>query len=269
MTTGVTYCTIQSLRSQFRRGAALVEMAFMLPVLIILLIGMVEFGQFILTRERVNKVTNQLAGALYTLSSTDEARDENLINLVIDQARILAFPLREPTVSVRFCRWKPDEAGNPVLYRVWKNPPQGAAGTVCGTEGPACSVEATREGFGEFVQVYACSTYQPVFFGKFLEIFTRNIPLQNLSYLPLRDTNLVAQLITLPNGGEVPESANCNTNPEMCPQNKELECGPNEEPLGDACRSSCDEGKQRDTTGQCECIPGEIPDGNFGCMPEE
>ena len=257
-------CTMvkQNGQQEKRRGSTVVEMAVMLPVLILLFVGMVEFGQFILMRERINKVTNQLTGVLYNMKIQDVS-DDAVLSTVMDQAKIIASPLPEPTVTVRFCKWKDGR-----LCRINRQTRAGVSTVACGDEGPKCSVEATQSGYGSFVQVYACSTFRPLLTGGAFSIFKQQIPIKSLSYLPLSDANIEPGIEALPGGDEcVPESANCATDPSLCPSDADNPCkaNPSTELVNGACKPLCDNGYRRDADGNCPCPPGKTPDGNGSC----
>jgi hypothetical protein len=250
------------------RGAALVEMAIMLPVLVILFIGMVEFGHFIMMRERVNKIANQVNGSLYQMN-TAEAANEQLINNILGQVKQIAKPYRNPAMNLRFCDYR-----NGILHRIYRNPASSL------TPSPSCvskldipcsgQAHSTKEGHGLFVQTTACIEFQPLIIGQLLEVFGVDVGVATTAYQPMTDANQSALILALPHGdgiqsgGPVPESGTA-PNPNQCPITT---CPPGKTLTGTGANCSCTGSCSTSCTqiGQtqladCRCVREECPPG--------
>ena len=283
-----------------KRGSALIEMAFILPVLILLFTGMVELCRYAMMLGRVDAVSNSLAGALYGIKS-QELGDMSSIYRVMDQAAAIASPDPTPTVTVRFCDWQSDDGASPELNRVNLQFRPNQGGAACERTGPKCSSGATANGHGAFVQVYSCNTFRPIIVGGIFQIFHETVAIESLSYIPLTNANLTKPLGDSPGGGITPESANCSTNPTLCyggggggggtttpPEQKrcnpmptcdytsqnfdadQCQCisacaKPGQVKYSGECVSPCQTGYDRDANGQCACPSGSAPDGSKGC----
>jgi hypothetical protein len=239
-----------------QRGSALIEMAIMLPVLVLMFIGMVEFGQFIMMRERMNKVSNQIAGTLYQLNSS-QIGSGDIIQRVIDQSPALAYPYKSPSVNVRFCEY--GDESKQTTYRLSSSPGRWQhAGTNSKCTGIVEEIgclssnsTATHVGHGAFVQVSSCTRFEPLITGRIFEVFGTELEVTTTSYTPLSDANQTALLAQIGGGRAVENGGGSNPIPDPDPD-------PVDEPPFDD--SSCDisacpaPSVLRATATGCSCI---------------
>lgn len=179
---------------QRRRGSAIVEMAVMLPVLVLMFVGMAEFGIYIRAKSQLGVVANQVAGALYALNAKDLG-NRSVIDAIMAEIPNLSKPYPTPKVSVSFCEW---DAKTGKLYRDFYTANTPAAINVGCGQAPTCGGGVTKTGYGAYVQVTACGKFTPVVTGK---IFKDALHVENTSYLPLTDVNQTKMLVAL-SGGE-------------------------------------------------------------------
>ncbi len=171
-----------------KRGAALVEMAILLPVLILCFVGVVELGQYLMLAERVTKTSNQLAAVLYTMQSNDlqaGGGPNGVVAATMEQAKTLARPFHGIMLSVRYCQRDLSGANAGTMREIYK----GLTSPVpaeCG-DGPPCqTTSTTQNGFGAFVQTYACQTFHPAIAPRFL---TTGLTVHQTSIIPLVASN--------------------------------------------------------------------------------
>lgn len=201
----ISSSTIRSRTDRLReRGAALIEMAFVLPVLITCFVGVIEIGQWITESERITKTVNQLSAVLYTLRPSDlqaGGTANTVIGEAIRQSQTLARPFRAPTITVRYCQRRGGGVTSPMeeIYFGATTPRI----TGCG-DGPACQAGLlTQSGYGAYVQAYACQKFQPAVTPRFFkeggakaDTMSSNggsdILITQVAFIPLNDTNQTA-----------------------------------------------------------------------------
>lgn len=175
-------------------------MAFVLPVLILCFLGLVELGQYLMLSERVTKTSNQMAAILYSLNASQlQAGNDanNVMKVALRQGQSLARPFHAPTIVIRYCQRDSVDAGAMrEIYKAYTDPVIDGCG-----EGPTCQATAvTQNGFGAFVQTYACQVFRPAVTPRYL---TRGAVISQTSFIPLASTNQTA-LIEAAHGTTVP-----------------------------------------------------------------
>ncbi len=179
------------------RGAAVVEMAILLPVLVICFWGVAEIGQYVMMSERMTKTVNQLSAVLYTLRPSDlqasgpfgSSSANNVIGAAIREAQTLARPFRAPTITVRYCQRRQSDGAIEQIY-FGKTVPQIAG---C-SDGPGCQDTAlTQKGYGAYVQVYSCQKFQSALTPYYFKNVNSDVAMvKQVAFIPLTDTNQTA-----------------------------------------------------------------------------
>ena len=214
---------MKKMSSQSVLGAALIEMAYMLPVLCLLFIGMMDLVSYARVKKMNADVSNALAGALYPIS-VKEAGSDDMISRVLNQISALATPFTPPTITVRFCEWYQDN-----LYRDYKQTINVGSNIGCDTDTIQCGANATSSAHGAFVQIASCHTFKPLIIGTIFSPFVSDsnamagnggisFPVTAISYIPLTDANQTQLILGLPYGDKfrVPENGSLPITTTTC-----------------------------------------------------
>lgn len=134
---------IRILPAESERGASLVEMAFLLPLLVFLLVGAIDFGRaYYLKIEIMNAAR---AGVQYACQSTKTAADTTGIENAATADAVDVTTLTFPTAPTLACQCVPNTGGT---------------GTTTSCTSPSCTSGTNH--FVEWVTVYTQASYTPL-----------------------------------------------------------------------------------------------------------
>lgn len=159
---------VQMLRNE--HGGPMIEAAFILPLMLIFVLGLLEIMSYVDAKERMNKATTQIANLVSTIppesvNNTAGLRAE-FVGIVNDAANVIS-PYGAG-VLIRFCEGATEVPGSRVTQTI-----AGKCGLVGG--GPATATDiaggcgGSTVANGQFVSVAVACAYQPMFasFGLF------------------------------------------------------------------------------------------------------
>lgn len=161
-------------------GAAMIEAALTFPLFVLLFFGMMEIANYLDSRERVNKVSNQIANVLSSMDDWD-VNDIQITSSAI--SRIAGN--QGVRVSYRFCG-----TGVNGLYISSVNNGRCGYGSGGGSSGftiARCDKNGTGWGSTQYISVSTTCRYRPLFdyFGYFKGANSR---IRSEAYAPMRYT---------------------------------------------------------------------------------
>lgn len=107
------------IRTTQRRGATLVEAAFVLPAFLLLLFGIFEYGRFLMTRQLMNNAARE--GARWAVMHTYEGSEHEVRNEVDNKLSIARKQLVGYSKESNIRIFAADSSGNPVPGKNWND----------------------------------------------------------------------------------------------------------------------------------------------------
>ncbi len=168
-------------------GAAVIEMALMLPLLVMLMIGVWTFMLYISQRQAMSRAANQISAVLATISLADLKGDSKaIIDQTMAEAQSMILPYNNANVQILFC-----EKYQGSWYAIYDQ----TAGPACGTVHDCETDSATARGYDAFVQSKVCVPFkQPLAKTYF---FDSTSEIETVSYQPLIERNQTQLLLQL------------------------------------------------------------------------
>ncbi len=164
----------KSTRNCQEQGSIIVEMAIVLPVMIVFFLGLIEISQYYMLRERVNKVANNVATSIATMPPDMMATINH--TTFLDSNLTASEPFRSMSIAVQFCE---HNVADPYSTNQFPSGGYQRTGTTnnCTNKSATCTKTTSDAGYGAYVSARACAEYKPTILPRYF-INTTEISIQ-------------------------------------------------------------------------------------------